>query len=335
MKLPLTARVVTLVLLAGAVLVLAALWWQRSARPAHDAVTIAVPTQMSSGSVFVAREQDYFRRHQLAVKINEHALGRQALQSVLDGDADLALVADVPFMYARASGQPVAIIATVFSSRSTMALLGRRDRGIAAPGDVAGKTLGTVKGTNSEYFLDQVLAYHGIPATAVTIVGLQPEQFEAALAAGRVDALTAWNPLLHRLQRAQGANAVVMLEPDIFVYRFLLVGTRRFLDAHPERVRRTVAALADAVSFIEQQPAHGQALIAKAIGMQPQQLAATYRSGDYLLSLDQALLLSLEGQTRWAMRRGLIPAAAMPNYLDAIDLRPLAQVQPDAIKLIR
>lgn len=332
---PSPARVVSLTLLAGAVLASGALWWQRSTQPEVEPVTIAVPTQMSAGTVFVARERAYFQRHHLVATINEHALGKQALKSVLDGKADLALVADVPFMYARARGEPVAAVATVFSSRYTMALLGRRDRGIASFADAAGKTLGTVKGTNSEYFLDKALAYHGIPNTAATIVDLQPEQFDDALATGRVDALTAWNPLLYRLQKAQGSNAVVMLEPDIFVYRFLLVGTRRFLDAHPERVRRTVAALADAVSFIEQQPAQGQALIAKAIGLQPQQLAATYRSADYLLSLDQALLLSLEDQTRWAMRRGLIPVTVVPNYLDAIDQRPLAQVQPASIKLIR
>ena len=121
----------------------------------------------------------------------------------------------------------------------------------------------------------------------------------------------------------------------MFVYRFVLVGKRQFLDAHPQRVRRALDALADAVATIEEQPADAQALIARAIGMQPQQLAASFRAGDYTLSLDQSLLLSLDDQTRWAMKRGLIAAGPVPNYLDAIDVRPLSMAQPAAVKLIR
>jgi len=150
-----------------------------------------------------------------------------------------------------------------------------------------------------------------------------------------VDALTAWNPLLNRMQAAHGANATVLMEPDMFVYRFLLVGKKDFLDAHPERVQRVLTALEEAVAFIQEQPADAQLLIARAIGLKAQQLEASFRASDYALSLDQSLLLSLDDQTRWAMKRGLIPAGEVPNYLDAIDARPLSLVQPAAVKLIR
>jgi NitT/TauT family transport system substrate-binding protein len=285
--------------------------------------------------VLVARDKGYFSRQRLTLTVQSFTLGKQALQSVLDDKADLALVADVPFMFARANGQPIAVVATVFASRYTMALLGRRDRGISAPGDIAGKTLGTIKGTNAEYFLDKLLAIHAIPEAAIKIVELQPAQFEEALRSGRVDALTAWNPLLNRIQAEHGANATVLMEPDMFVYRFVLVGKKQFLDAHPERVGRALAALADAVATIQEKPADAQALIARAIGMQPQQLAASFRASDFTLSLDQSLLISLDEQTRWAMKRGLIPRGEVPNYLDAIDARPLSMEQPGSIKLIR
>ena len=290
---------------------------------------------MSAGTVFVGRDKGYFSRQQLALTVQCFTLGKQALQAVLDDKADLALVADVPFMFARANNEPIAIVATVFASRHTMALLGRRDRGILAPRDIAGKTLGTAIGTNAEYFLDKLLAMHAIPDAAVKIVALDPAGFGEALRSGRVDALTVWNPLLNRMQVEHGANGTVLMEPDVFVYRFLLVGKKQFLDAHPERVQRVLAALADAVATIQEQPADAQALIARAVGLQAQQLEASFHASDYALSLDQSLLLSLDDQTRWAMKRGLIPAGAVPNYLDAIDVRPLSLVQPAAVKLIR
>ena len=332
---PSLSRIAVPLLLASAALSLGWLVWQRSHAPTAESIIIAIPTQMSAGTMFVARDKGYFSRQHLALTVQSFTLGKQALQSVLDDKADLALVADVPFMFARANQQPIAVVATVFASRHTMALLGRRDRGISAPADVAGKTLGTVKGTNAQYFLDKLLAIHAIPDAAVKIVELQPAQFDAALRSGQVDALTAWNPLLNRMQAEYGANATALMEPDMFVYRFMLVGKQRFLDAHPARVGRTLAALADAVAAIQERPADAQALIARAIGMQPQQLAASFSPSDYVLSLDQSLLLSLDDQTRWAMKRGLIPVGEVPNYLDAIDVRPLALVQPAAIRLIR
>ncbi|MDQ2991113.1 MAG: ABC transporter substrate-binding protein, partial [Pseudomonadota bacterium] len=190
---PLLSRIAAPLLLASAAVGLGWFVWQRSHAPAAESITIAIPTQMSAGTVFVARDKGYFSRQRLTLTVQSFTLGKQALQSVLDDKADLALVADVPFMFARANGQPIAVVATVFASRYTMALLGRRDRGISAPGDIAGKTLGTVKGTNAEYFLDKLLAIHAIPEAAIKIVELQPAQFEEALRSGRVDALTAWN----------------------------------------------------------------------------------------------------------------------------------------------
>lgn len=326
------------VILLSALLAIALLlaWrWQPRALPGgRMGLTLAIPSQLSAGTVFVARTQGYFARQELDVSVQSFTLGKQALQAVLDDQADLALVADVPFMLASQRGAPIAVVATVFASRHTMALLGRRDRGIGGAADLSGKTVGTVKGTNAQYFLDLLLDAQRIPGTAIQIVDLAPAQMSTALSSGQVDAITAWNPLLAKLQLEQGANAILMGAPDLFVYRFLLVGKRSYLAAHPQAVQRTLAALAAAVGFIQARPAQAQALIAAAIGLAPQQLAAAFRASDYALSLDQALLLSLDDQTRWAIRRGIIDAAARPNYLDAVDATPLSAVQPAAVSII-
>ncbi|WP_426113009.1 ABC transporter substrate-binding protein [Massilia sp. PWRC2] len=317
-----------MVLLAGA-----ALAWRWQAAPAPLTLTIAVPTQLSSGAVFVARDHGEFARQALDVKVRSTTLGKQALQAVIDDQADLALVADVPFMLASRGGAPIVAIATVFASRQAMALVGRRDRGIGAFADIGGKTVGTIGGTNAQYFLDLMISTGQLPAPPRAIIDLPPDQLGSALQAGTVDAVTAWNPLLANMLQQQGSNAVVMRIPDLFVFRFLLVGKRSHIDAHPDAMRRTLLALAQAVQYIQAQPAPAQALIGAAVGLRDAQLAP-FHPDDFALSLDQSLLLSLEDQTRWAVRKGLLAAAPAPNYLDALDVRPLTAVAPAAVTLI-
>ncbi|WP_332878698.1 ABC transporter substrate-binding protein [Massilia sp. S19_KUP03_FR1] len=328
-------------IIAVAGILLAALvlgWYATTSAPAPGAapsgMTIAVPRQLSSGAVFVARDHGHFDARSIAVNVRSYTLGKQALQAVLDDQADLALVADVPFMLASQRGAPIAAIATVYASRQVMALVGRRDRGITALGDISGRHVGTVRGTNAEYFLDLMIGTGRMPSGPPAIVQLQPDQVASALSEGEVDAVTAGTPMLANILHEQGNNAVVMRLPDLYVYRSLLVGKRSFIEAHPEAVRSALQAMAAAVGDIQQQPGQAASLIAAAVGLRPQQLKASFRPEDFALSLDQTLLLSLDDQTRWAVRKGLIAAGTVPNYLDALDPRPLAAVAPAAVTII-
>lgn len=333
----LTRRRVTLLAAGGSLLALLALlavWHWQAAAPAAQRLTIAVPEQLSSGAVFVARDHGDFNARSIAVTVRSYTLGKQALQAVLDDQADLALVADVPFMLASRGGAPIVAIATVFASRQAMALVGRRDRHIASVRDLGSKTIGTIKGTNAEYFLDLMIENERLPTGPPAIVHLQPDQVGSALSEGAVDAITAWSPLLANIVREQGSNAVVMRLPDLFVFRFLLVGKRSVIEARPDAMRRTMQALSLAINHIQQQPAQAQSMIAAALDLPSPQLQASFRPDDFTLSLDQSLLLSLEDQTRWAVRKGLTPAEPAPNYLESLDVRPLAAVAPAAVTII-
>lgn len=314
----------------------AGFWFtKRSGATPAVPLRIAIPSQMSAGSIYLAQQRGFFDRRGLAVTVKPFILGKQALQAVLDDQADLAVVADVPFMLAYNRGEPIVAVATVFASRTTMAVLARRDRGIASLDDLKGKRLGTVAGTNAQYFLDKLLRTRNIPATAVNISTINPEQFSSALARAEVDALTAWNPQLSKLEEENGGAVVRLMAPDIFVYRFILVGKKEFVRTHSEQVRHALAALADAVADIQGRPQAAMVDIARAITLTPKQLSRSFQAGDYVLALDQSLLLSLEDQTRWALSRGMIGAREIPNYLDALDQRALRAVDPGAVKIIQ
>lgn len=299
------------------------------------AVRLALPIQMASGSAYVGQELGLFQQHGISISLQPFQLGKQALEAVVRGKADLAIVADTPFMFATLRGEPISAVATVFGSRRALAVLGWRNSGIASVNDLDGKTVGTVAGINAQYFLDSLLVFHGVERSRVKVVFMRPDQLAGALRTHQVDAVTAWHPDLGRL-KAELGDALVALHGDgVFVNRFLLVGRTDYLDSHADAVARTLAGLADATDALHEQPEGARAIVGKAIGIAPDLLAEAFDPADYNLALDQSLLLALDDQTRWAMKNALVAPGPLPNYLDALHQQPLRAARPNAVKVIQ
>ncbi len=92
-----------------------AFWLLRPAAtplPPLAPVTIAVPQMINSAPMLVAVQQGLFKETGVNVVSQPFVIGRDALQSVLDGKADLALVADTPVMFATLAGADVSILAS-------------------------------------------------------------------------------------------------------------------------------------------------------------------------------------------------------------------------------
>jgi NitT/TauT family transport system substrate-binding protein len=63
-------------------------------------------------------------------------------------------------------------------------------------------------------------------------------------------------------------------------------------------------------------------------------MAEMFDPEDYTVSLDQAMLLALDDQTRWAMQKGLVRTRPMPNYLHAMKYQNLETVLPSAVTIV-
>lgn len=298
-------------------------------------VTIALPSQISSGSFYVAQSQNYFQLRGIDAAIQPFVLGKEALASVLKGNADLALLADTPFMLAVMKGEKIATVATLFNSRTAMGVVARKDRGIARAEDLSGKRVGTTFGTNAQYFLDALLLSSGVDKATVEIKPVTPKTMSEALQTNAVDAVTAWIPDLARLEAEGNGRYVAIYGREAFVYRFVLVGKQDYIDRHPEDVKNVLRALQDAVQFIQSDSGTAKAIIGQAISLDPTLLSQSFDPKNFFLTLDQALLLSLSEQSRWAVDTGLVQVKTMPNYLDFIHYQTLESVLPSAVKIIR
>lgn len=306
----------------------------KSAGP-PEKLTIAYATFPQTALVHIAFTKGFFSAEGLDVTAQPHEFGRQALNSVLEGKADLATPADTPIMFAVTGGKKICTLAIIATSNENLAVVARKDGGITVPADLRGKQIGVTLGTTGEFFLDSFLSTRGISRKEVTIIDLEPSEMPDALNRKRVDAVSTWNPTLKLLQRSLGDSGVVFYDETIYSDTFCLAAGKEFAENHPETVKKVLRALIRAESFAKQNPEESRNLVAEFIKTEKAIVDEMWNSFDFRVTLDQSLVVSLEDQTRWAQRLNLTTCKEMPNYLEFIYFSGLQSVKSEAVRIIR
>ena len=261
--------------------------------------------------------------------------GKVALDLLAQGQADLASAADVPFVISVLKGEPLAIVAAVVSVPNEMAVVARRDRGIAAPHDLQGKRVGVTFGTNGEYFLWAFLIRHKLAPDSVTLVDTPPGKMAQALETGTIDAVSTWEPVRSEAHVALGDNARSFTGPDAYTATQVVIGRNEFLAAHPAATQKLVRALLKAEAFNRSEPQQALALVADRLKLDAGALVASgWPDFDLNVDLRQSQLVTLEDEARWAMARGYAGKGPVPNFLAHLYLEALLVVQPERVTVV-
>ncbi|MBZ4210849.1 MAG: NrtA/SsuA/CpmA family ABC transporter substrate-binding protein [Rhodoferax sp.] len=298
-------------------------------------ITVALTGQPQSTLVHVALSKGYFLNEGLDVQPLMHTFGKEALQSVLDGKADFATVAETPVMFSVLKGDRIFVIANIESSSVNDAVLARRDAGIARPGDVKGKRVGFTPGTTSDFFLDSFLTAQGLTRQQIAPVPLKPDEMQDALLTKKVDAVATWNYPLTQIRRQLGAQAVIFYDRQIYTETFNIAAMQDFVRQNPQTLKRFLRALIQAEDFVARQPEQAQDIVTAAIKVDKELVKEVWDAFSYQVRLDQNLLITLEDETRWAMKNKLTDKTVMPNYAEYIHVDSLRAVKPEAVKLKR
>ena len=302
----------------------------RGGKPAQ-AVTVAYTTQPQCTLVHIAVANGYFAEEGLEVRSSLHTYGKAALQSLLEHRADFATVAETPVMFNALKGEAFLVIANIEASSLNNAIVARKDAGIAAASDLKGKRIGFTPGTTSDFFLDSMLTTLGLTRQAIRPMALKPEEMLPAILAGQVDAVCTWNYPLTQIKRQLGANGTVIFDREIYTETFNVAATREIVGNRPEAVQGFLRALIKAERFVAEQPAKAQALMAAATRTDPEVVREVWDAFNYRVRLDQALLITLEDEARWAVKHQLTDRTGMPDFRRFIHLDSLRRVKPEAV----
>ncbi len=199
------------------------------------------------------------------------------------------------------------------------------------PEDLRGRRIGVSMGTTSEYFVDLLLAYYGIPKKEVRVVPLNQENMASALARDEIDAAVSWNPHAALQEKALGDNAVSLSNDSLYKIWWSIVAGQEYVKTHPGTVEKLLRAFVRAADYTKSEPEKAAALVERYVGPRTQPLA----DFDFEIQLGQALLLELEDQARWAIRTKQSKSDAVPNFLPLMYTRGIEAVAPGTVMLMQ
>lgn len=247
------------------------------------------PVRISVGSYnlnnlpfFIADAQGYFRDEGLEVRTENFAQGgAKVLQALVAGSTDVAVGFYDHTIQMQAKGKSVTAF-VLLSRNSGLVLAGGRHSRFdpARPESIRGARVGiTSPGSSSDFFIRYYLERNGIPASAVSLIGVgSGAAAVAALEQGKVDLLVNYDPAATLIQERGVGRILIDARSDAGardvyggVYpTSVLYAQQSFIEARPDAIQKIVRAERRALKFIAENSA--EAIVAA--------LPDAYVSGD-------------------------------------------------------
>jgi NitT/TauT family transport system substrate-binding protein len=206
--------------------------------------------QGSQFFAFVARHQGMWRSRGLDIEIVRGFGSVPALQTVLEGQNELGIIAAPTILASAAQGADPRVIG-VIGYDATMGIMVLDDSPVRALKDLEGRRLGSSPGAAELAFVDPYLTRSRVDPKKVGRVSLQANVLESSLLNKQVDAITAFATSNMPNMLAQGVK--VRFFPysaaGLVIYSNCLTTTPKFLSENRPVVEAWADGLAEAVKF--------------------------------------------------------------------------------------
>ncbi len=276
-------------------------------RPGFAADRLTIGATQTALLVWIAEARGLFRQQGLDIEAKMFSSGLEAADALIKGEVDFSTSSDAVLAGNRFNNPDLRILAVISTSESAR-LIGRKDRGIRKPGDLAGKRIGITLSTAGEFLFTRYLSLHGIPATAPVVVDLRPEEIVADLTSGSIDAGLTWEPFVGDAEQALQANAVILPEQLEQFFYFLLLTREDLIEQQTDKIQKILRSLIAAESYASNNPSDAQDVIKSEFKYPESQIHRLWTLHRLHISLPQGLLFKLEEKTAWQVKKGLATA---------------------------
>ncbi|MGH8604354.1 MAG: ABC transporter substrate-binding protein [Gammaproteobacteria bacterium] len=305
---------------------------QGDAPPRVTKITYAMPITLAAIPAYVAAEKGFWQEEGLEVERKMFSAGRLAVDALLSESAEVMSVSETPLVHAILKGNDVYIVSTVTEHQETK-FIGRKDHGIKKPGDLRGKRIATLPGTNSDYFMYEFLQAHGISVSDVKVTNLAPPDMVTALVSGNIDGYFAWEPHISYAQKRLGDKAMVIAPGDLYHGRHCIAMNRKYVEKNPNIVEKLVRGFLRAEEFVKENPEEAQQIVAKVTGLEMDTVEALWREYHIKVQLDQRFLAILEKEGNWARAIDLQAKGTVERIVNSVYTNALKTVRPERVEI--
>src|ERR1700726_4094380 len=206
----------------------------------------------------------------------EFSSGPPLLEALNVGAIDFGNTGEAPPIFAQAAGAPIQYVAYEPPAPKGEAILVPKDSKLTSVADLKGKKIALNKGSNVHYLLVKAAERAGLKYQDIHPVYLPPADARAAFEGGSVDAWAIWDPYLSAAQAATGARILVD-GSNLVANREFFLGSRKFVEAHPEVIEVLREAVDKASQWSTERPQEVAEFLSPQVGIESKILETIVR----------------------------------------------------------
>jgi len=257
-------------------------------------------------------DKGIFEKHGIALELvpadNPAAISGQ----VLSGQLDLGFATTTFLLTAAAKGAPLQAVSAVDGlinpDDAVSAIVVGKDSTIRSPKDLAGKTVAVVAlGSELDVLMKKVTDDDGGDSSKVKSVQVPFPQMQAALKAGRVDAIVTTEPFLTISEKAGGrviSEPEVELLPNGSVTAY--TASKQYVEKNGDVVERFQAAMRESLDYAKAHQDEALQAVSKVTGLSAEEAEGQALGTIYAPTLDRP---SIEKMQELLQGYKLIPKA--------------------------
>jgi NitT/TauT family transport system substrate-binding protein len=225
--------------------------------------------------LYLGREKGFFRAEKLEVEPKLSEGGAEVLPQILKGDTQIGFSNSVTVLLAASKKLPIKIVSQASQANSpkkdVSAVVVKGDGGIKTAKDLEGKTIAvnTLKNIG-DVTIKAALAKRGADPDSLKFVEVPFPEMNAALDAGRVDAIWALEPFL--TEATQNGGRVITYnyaEVDPKLTNTLGFTSQKYLQEHGDVVDRFVKAYNRSLEYAQTHPDEARKAVASYTKIEP------------------------------------------------------------------
>ncbi|WP_283193105.1 ABC transporter substrate-binding protein [Rhizobium sp. AN80A] len=268
------------------------------AKPEAGTFKLGIEPWLGYGQWHVAASKGLFKKAGLEeVELVNFTEDKDLNAALASGQLDAANIATHTAMGMVAAGLPVKIVSLLDFSLTADAILAGSD--INSVADLKGKSVAYEEGTTSDILLNYALAANGMTIDDITRVPMPAADAGSALIAGRVPVAVTYEPYISTA-RAQDKAIKLLFEAgkDPGLVSDVLVVREDVLKSKPGQVLAMLKAWDAALADYKANTAEDRAIIAKAVGASPEDLATAFDGVQYYTTAEASKAFAGEFKTK-------------------------------------